>query len=66
MRTAKNSIRCLYNDHEDRIEGADWIKVYVVQVYKRTAKIDQSRDIAKGWLQVFTMDDPSHRSQASF
>ena len=58
----KNSIRCLYNDHEDRIEGADWIKVYVVQVYKRPAK----RDIAKGWLQVFTMDDPSHRGQASF
>ena len=48
MRTAKNSIRCLNNDHDDRIEGADWIKVYVVQVYKRPAKRDQSRDIAKG------------------
>ena len=66
MRTAKNSIRYFYNDHDDRIEGADWIKVYVVQVYKRPAKRDQSRDIAKGWLQVFTMDDTSHRSQASF
>ena len=63
MRTAKNSIRCLYNEyHDDRIEGVDRIEVYVVQVYKS----DQSRDIAKGWLQVFTMDDPSHRSQARF
>ena len=67
MRTAKNSIRCLYNEyHDDRIEGVDRIEAYVVQVYKRPAKRDQSRDIAKGWLQVFTMDDTSHRSQASF
>ena len=49
MRTAKNSIRCLYNEyHDDRIEGVDRIEAYVVQVYKRPAKRDQSRDIAKG------------------
>ena len=49
MRTAKNSIRCLYNEyHGDRIEGVDRIEAYVVQVYKRPAKRDQSRDIAKG------------------
>ena len=47
MRTAKNSIRCLYDDHDDRIEGVDRIEAYVLQVYKRPAKRDQSRDIAK-------------------
>ena len=66
MRTAKNSIRYFYNDHDHRIEGMDRIEAYVVQVYKRPAKRDQSRGNAKGWLQVFTMDDTSHRSQASF
>ena len=48
MRTAKNSIRYFYNDHDDRIEGMDRIMAYVAQVYKRPAKRDQNRDTAKG------------------
>lgn len=38
MRTAKNSIRCLCDDHDDRIEVADRIEVLLCKFIKALLK----------------------------